>query len=122
MPPAEDGEPLRPVPSTGDAAAEEQLNVANSIYSRKMAEYAIIYEKFLITYPSANGRDVAMFRLAESHRMLGNEEAARSGIAKSSSGNFNMADLQEQVLIGWASISTRKRARPRGQSAPGGSC
>ena len=87
-----------------------------------MCEYAIMeYEKFLITYPSANGRDVAMFRLAESRRMLGNEEAARS-VTKSSSGNFNMADLQEQVLIGWASISTRKRVRRSGQSAPGGGC
>ena len=83
-PEAEDGE-IRFGPShqTGDAAAEEQLKVANSIYSRKMYEYAIMeYEKFLITYPSANGRDVAMFRLAESHRMLGNEEAARSGYEK----------------------------------------
>ena len=45
-----------------------------------MYDYAIQgYEKFLITYPSAKGRDTALFRLAECHRMLGNEEAARAG-------------------------------------------
>ena len=45
-----------------------------------MYDYAIQgYEKFLITYPAAKGRDVALFRLAECHRMLGNEEAARGG-------------------------------------------
>jgi TolA-binding protein len=48
-----------------------------------MYDYAIMeYEKFLITYPTAKGRDIAMFRLAESHRMLGNEEAARAGYEK----------------------------------------
>jgi TolA-binding protein len=74
---------LSPSNPTGDAAAEEQLKTANSIYSRKMYDYAIMeYEKFLITYPSAKGRDIAMFRLAESHRMLGNEEAARAGYEK----------------------------------------
>jgi TolA-binding protein len=81
---SEDGEiRFGPANQMGEAAAEEQLKVANSIYSRKMFEYAIMeYEKFLITYPSAQGRDLAMFRLAESHRVLGNEEAARSGYEK----------------------------------------
>jgi tetratricopeptide (TPR) repeat protein len=66
--------------ATGEAAAEEELNLANTTYSRKMYDYAIQgYEKFLITYPSAKGRDTALFRLAECHRMLGNEEAARAG-------------------------------------------
>jgi len=71
---------LSPSTATGDAAAEEELNLANTTYSRKMYDYAIQgYEKFLITYPSAKGRDTALFRLAECHRMLGNEESARSG-------------------------------------------
>jgi TolA-binding protein len=71
---------LSPSSQSADTAAEEQLKAANSIYSRKMYDYAIMeYEKFLVTYPSAQGGDMAMFRLAESHRMLGNEEAARSG-------------------------------------------
>jgi TolA-binding protein len=80
-PEAENGEiRLSPSSQSGDTAAEEQLKAANSIYSRKMYDYAIMeYEKFLITYPSAQGGDMAMFRLAESHRMLGNEGAARSG-------------------------------------------
>ena len=80
-PEAENGEiRLSPSSQSGDTAAQEQLKAANSIYSRKMYDYAIMeYEKFLVTYPSAEGGDMAMFRLAESHRMLGNEEVARSG-------------------------------------------
>jgi TolA-binding protein len=71
---------LSPSTATGEAAAEEELNLANTTYSRKMYDYAIQgYEKFLITYPEAKGRDTALFRLAECHRMLGNEEAARAG-------------------------------------------
>jgi TolA-binding protein len=71
---------LSPSTASGDAAAEEELNLANTTYSRKMYDYAIQgYEKFLITYPSAKGRDTALFRLAECHRMLGNEDAARAG-------------------------------------------
>lgn len=80
-PEGENGEiRLSPSTPTGDSAADEGLKVANSIYSRKMYDYAIMeYEKFLITYPTAKGRDSAMFRLAESHRMLGNEQGARAG-------------------------------------------
>ena len=80
-PKGEDGEiRLSPSNSAGDDAANDQLKSANSIYARKMYDYAIMeYEKFLIAYPSAAGRDAALFRLAESHRMLGNQEAARSG-------------------------------------------
>ncbi|HEY5954052.1 MAG TPA: tetratricopeptide repeat protein, partial [Terrimicrobiaceae bacterium] len=71
---------LSPSTATGEQAAEEELNLANTTYSRKMYDYAIQgYEKFLITYPTAKGRDIALFRLAECHRMLGNEEAARAG-------------------------------------------
>ncbi len=54
-----------------------------SFYTRKMYDYAIMeYEKFLITYPQAKGRDMALFRLAECHRMLNNEAAARSSYEK----------------------------------------
>ncbi len=71
---------LSPSTATGEAAAEEELNLANTTYSRKMYDYAIQgYEKFLITHPSAKGRDIALFRLAECHRMLGNEQSARAG-------------------------------------------
>ena len=80
-PEAENGD-IRLSPSTANRrnAPKENSKLANSTYSRKMYDYAIQgYEKFLITYPSAKGRDVALFRLAECHRMLGNEESARSG-------------------------------------------
>lgn len=62
---------------TGEEAA---LAAANNVFARKMYDYAIEgYEKFLISYPKAKGRDMAMFRLAECHRMLGNEQPARIG-------------------------------------------
>ncbi|HEY5740962.1 MAG TPA: tetratricopeptide repeat protein [Terrimicrobiaceae bacterium] len=71
---------LSPSTGSGEDLAEEELNLANTTYSRKLYDYAIqAYEKFLITYPSAKGRDTALFRLAECHRMLGNEESARAG-------------------------------------------
>ena len=83
-PEAESGDiRLSPSTATEETTAEGELNLANSTYSRKMYDYAIQgYEKFLITYPSAKGRDVALFRLAECHRMLGNEESARAGYEK----------------------------------------
>ncbi|MFA7344866.1 MAG: tetratricopeptide repeat protein [Terrimicrobiaceae bacterium] len=63
--------------------SREQLELANSLYSRKMYDLAIPeYEKSLIASSSASGRDAALFRLAECHRMLGNMPAARSGYEK----------------------------------------
>jgi TolA-binding protein len=54
------------------------LLAANGFYRRKMYDMAVYdYEKFLISEPKATGRDVAMFRLGESHRSLGNKQAAR---------------------------------------------
>ena len=74
-----------------------------------MYDYAIMeYEKFLITYPSAKGRDSAMFRLAESHRMLGNQEAARSDTNDSFRSSVR-ANLQAQAPIGLVNISTPTR-------------
>ncbi|HRJ70597.1 MAG TPA: tetratricopeptide repeat protein, partial [Terrimicrobiaceae bacterium] len=83
-PPDADGDiRLSPAPATGDAAAEGALNLANSVYARKMYDLAIgEYEKFLISYPGAKGRDMALYRLAECHRMLGNDDAAQSGYEK----------------------------------------
>ncbi len=40
------------------------------------------YEKFLIASSSGTGRDAALFRLAECHRMLGNIPTARTGYEK----------------------------------------
>ena len=71
---------LSPAGQSPESAAAAELALANSIYARKMYVDAVTeYEKFLIAYPDAKGRDTALFRLAECHRMLGNEEAARSG-------------------------------------------
>jgi len=74
---------LSPASLMGDAAAAADLDRANSIYARKMYDYAATeYEKFLISHPKAKGRDAALFRLAESHRLLGNDDSARAAYEK----------------------------------------
>lgn len=79
----EDGSIRLAPTNAAQAADKDQLDRANSFYTRKMYDYAIMeYEKFLITYPQAKGRDMALFRLAECHRMLNNEAAARSSYEK----------------------------------------
>lgn len=73
---------VSPTGATGDAATGD-LERANAIYARKMYDYALPeYEKFVIAHPNAKGRDMALFRLAECHRNLGNMESARSGYEK----------------------------------------
>jgi len=64
-------------------SVQADLDVANSLYQRKMYDYAMVeYEKFLIAHPSAPGRDMALFRLGECHRMIGNDELARDNYEK----------------------------------------
>jgi TolA-binding protein len=59
---------------------DQSLLAANGFYRREMYDMAVYeYERFLIAQPQAEGRDGAMFRLAESHRFLGNSDAARTG-------------------------------------------
>ncbi|CAN5325395.1 hypothetical protein BH09VER1_BH09VER1_37630 [soil metagenome] len=71
---------ITPGVQSGDDAAKSDLILANGVYARKMYDLAIPqYEKFLISYPKSPGRDMAMFRLAECHRMLEHESAARQG-------------------------------------------
>ena len=76
---------IRIAPSSSQSVdrGREQLDLANNLYSRKMYDLAVPeYEKFLISSDMANGRDAALFRLAECHRMLGNIPTARSGYEK----------------------------------------
>jgi TolA-binding protein len=69
--PAAEGEATPP-------AANRSLLAANGFYRRKMYDMAVYdYEKYLIAEPRGDSRDVAMFRLGESHRNLGNTQAAR---------------------------------------------
>ncbi len=78
----EDGEgSIRIGPGASQSPGTEALDLANSLYARKMYDLAIPeYERFLISSESGStGRDAAMFRVAECHRMLGNAEAARAG-------------------------------------------
>lgn len=59
-------------------AVNRSLLAANGFYRRKMYDMAVFeYEKFLIAEPKSPSRDVAMFRLGESHRFLANTQAAR---------------------------------------------
>lgn len=75
-----DGEAIRLGPGSMQPGVNRSLVAANGFYRRKMYEMAVFeYEKFLISDPSANDRDGALFRLAESHRFLGNDRAAREG-------------------------------------------
>lgn len=86
-PPASSGEAddpgsIRFTPTTGSAGSEanRSLTAANGFYRRKMYEMSVFeYEKFLISDSNGEGRDGALFRLAESHRFLGNTRAAREG-------------------------------------------
>lgn len=73
---------------------EATLDAANGFYSRKAYDLAIPeYEKYLVsTTSSAPGRPQALFRLAESHRFMGRDDAARAGyerlLAEVPSGEF----------------------------------
>ncbi len=76
---------VAPAASAGPAgnSADEALARANNFYARKLPELAIPeYEKFLIQRTTGPGRDEALFRLAESHRLAGNPTAARIGYEK----------------------------------------
>lgn len=84
---------LSPTMTAPEAGASRSLVAANGFYRRQMYDMAVIeYEKFLISDPQAAGRDGALFRLAESHRFLGNDRAAREGyqrlLAEVNSGEF----------------------------------
>lgn len=79
--PEEDGS-IRIAPANAGESPRAKLDLANSLYSRKMFDLAIPeYELYLIS-GSTDSRDAALFRLAESHRMLGNPSAARAGYEK----------------------------------------
>ncbi len=65
-------------PAENTPGENRSLVAANGFYRRKIYDMAVYeYEKFLVAEPNAPGRDGALFRLGESHRFLGNEQAAR---------------------------------------------
>lgn len=82
-PPVQAPVPTAQAPAPVNDEAGEALARANNFYARKMPELAIPeYEKFLILRTSGPGRDEALFRLAESHRLAANPAAARTGYEK----------------------------------------
>lgn len=55
-----------------------QFNYANNFYVKKdFARAAAEFDRYLALYPSGADRQAAFFRMAESHRQLGNFNAAR---------------------------------------------
>ncbi len=84
-PPADDPNTIRLSPAGNEEkdAAARQFDKANSIYARKMYDFAIMeYERFLSAYPQAPGRDAAWFRLGESHRAAGDSATARKAFER----------------------------------------
>jgi len=80
----EDPKNIRISPAGGERnSANSALDGANSLYARKLYDLAIPqYEAFLISDSTSTARDVALFRLAECHRMAGNSAAARAAYEK----------------------------------------
>jgi TolA-binding protein len=74
---------IRIAPTGAANFPESSLATANNFYARKMYDLAIPeYERFLISASGQPGRDAALFRLAECHRISGNAAAARAGYEK----------------------------------------
>lgn len=94
--PASDGREIRMAPSNGAGianAAADQLEVANGFYSRKLFDLATPeYEKYLANYPTAPGRQSAIFRLGECYRAQGTPGVAiayyQKLLSEYSSGEF----------------------------------
>ncbi|MFZ4597754.1 MAG: tetratricopeptide repeat protein [Terrimicrobiaceae bacterium] len=81
-PPPDEAGSIRIAPSSPGDSARAKLDLANSLYSRKMYDLAVPeYELYLIS-GVRDSRDSALFRVAECHRMLGNTAAARAGYEK----------------------------------------
>jgi len=63
-------------PTTPD---QQQFDLASGLYTRKQYEAAAAeYERYLGVYAGGSGRPAALFRLGESYRNLGRDEAART--------------------------------------------
>jgi len=81
-PPADLEEPgsIRIAPTTTPRSPDEvQLDIANGYYAQKKYDQAAPeYERYLGMYPTAPGRPDALFRLGESYRHNGANNAARS--------------------------------------------
>jgi len=74
------GESIRLAPSESgsqESLLAAQLNLADGLFNRKQTEAAALeYEKFLLlAKPGMPGREQALFRLGECHRMNGNPSA-----------------------------------------------
>ena len=81
-PPAdlEDPGTIRIAPSTAPAAPDQiQIDIADGFYAKKMYDQAAPeYERYLGLYPGGQARPQALFRLGESYRHNGANNAARN--------------------------------------------
>lgn len=74
---------IRIAPGAVEGGTDSALGRANSLFARRMFDLAIPeYEMFLVSGSGSPERDAALFRLAESHRALGQAEAARAAYEK----------------------------------------
>jgi len=66
-------------PTTPRSPEEVQIDIADGFYAKKMYDSAAPeYERYLGMYPAGTGRPQALFRLGESYRHKGADNAARS--------------------------------------------
>jgi TolA-binding protein len=100
MAPADDANTIRLGPRGSKPMDEAAiaLEAANSIYSRKMFEFAAMkYEEFLKDFPGAAGRDIALFRLGEACRAESQSARAQDAFRRLTS------EFQEGPFFGAAS-------------------
>lgn len=115
-------------PANPASPDEVQLGIANGFFARKMYDSAAPeYEKYLGIYPNAPGRPVALFRLGEAYRILGNLNAAknaydtltRSGFDSEvvGPGAYRLADLYYQEQNYLAALPLYRKASVRVKEA-----
>ncbi len=95
MTPPEPEEPgtIRISPNATKTADQAQLDLADAYYAKKMyAEAAPEYERYLGLYPNGADRATALFRLGESYRIRGTNNASKNAyetlLAQFSNGDF----------------------------------
>ena len=107
---------------------QTEKDFGDAFYARKMFDLAIPeYEKFLAGRPGSEERPAALFRLAESHRMLGNSPMAKqayerllrevrsgefAGAAAYRLGSINLDEKLPGVAAGNFEIARREATDP----------
>jgi TolA-binding protein len=110
--------------ATPKSPDQAQLELADSYYARKMyAEAAPEYERYLGLYPTGVARATALFRLGESYRIRGTNNAAKTAygtlLAQFTNGDFigpaayRLAELHYQEKQYRDALTLYRKAAPR---------